>query len=157
MSTWDEFAAAAPELAAAGRKLIFQYGPGLVFLATIRPDGGPRLHPVCANIVDGELHLLIVDSPKRFDLLRDGRFALHSFPPVDVDDEFYLTGRAIHCADPQALARVEAAQHASGATTSGNELLFRLDLERALHARYGPRGTPGAFPPEYVRWSAGRC
>lgn len=155
MVSWGEFAAAEPEMASAGRTLIHQFGPGLVYLATIRPDGGPRLHPVCANLVDDELYLLIVDSPKRGDLLRDGRFALHTFPPVESDDEFYLTGRAVHCADAATRERVEAAQHASGATTSGDELLFRLGIERVLHSRYAPRGTPENFPPVYRRWRAG--
>ena len=32
-------------------------------------------------------------SPKLHDLLRDGRYALHSDLSPDNDDEFYLTGR----------------------------------------------------------------
>lgn len=152
MASWAKLEAQAPEIATAGRKLLYQFGPGLVYLATIRADGGPRLHPVCANIVDGELYLLIIDSPKRRDLLRDGRFALHAFPPAQGDDEFYLTGRAIEQADAALLERVEAAQRASGATTAGDEVLFSLDLDRALYARYGPPGTDDYFPPEYLRW-----
>lgn len=154
MASWSDLTAQAPEIAEGGRALLYQYGPGLVFLATIRPDGGPRLHPVCANIVGDDLHLLIIDSPKRGDLLRDGRFALHTFPPADRDDELYLTGRATRSEDEALVERVVAAQHASGATTSGDEMLFVLDLERALHARYAERGTEGAFPPQYLRWRA---
>lgn len=45
MATWHEFAQAAPDLAQAGQEQIFQYGVGLAFLATVRSDGGPRLHP----------------------------------------------------------------------------------------------------------------
>ena len=41
------------------------------------------------------MFLLIGPSPKRRDLLRDGRFALHSFPSPQVDDEFYLTGTVL--------------------------------------------------------------
>jgi hypothetical protein len=152
MSTWHEFETDAPEIAAAGRRLLTQFGPGLAFLATIRADGGPRLHPVCVNFVESDLHVLIGPSPKRGDLLRDGRFALHSFPPAEGDDEFYLTGRAIHCDDAETRRRVAAAQHASGATSSGDELDFRLDVERALYARYRPPGEPYVFPPEYFRW-----
>ena len=48
MVTWNEFASAAPELAAAGRTLINQFQVGLAFLATVRKDGGPRLHQ-CAR------------------------------------------------------------------------------------------------------------
>ena len=88
------FEAAAPELAAAGQRLLYQFGPGLGFLATVRPDGGPRLHPICPVVADGELWAFILrQSPKCRDLERDGRYALHSFPPVEKDDEFAVTGR----------------------------------------------------------------
>jgi len=46
MVPWNEFVAAAPELAATGEDLLFQFGVGLAFLATVRRGGGPRLHPV---------------------------------------------------------------------------------------------------------------
>ncbi|MGH7778247.1 MAG: hypothetical protein ACREQR_00255 [Candidatus Binataceae bacterium] len=41
MATWQEFELAAPEIAAAGGKLLYQFGPGLAFLATVRKDGAP--------------------------------------------------------------------------------------------------------------------
>ena len=44
MLTWAEFAHARPDLAEAGRRLLYQFGVGLGFLATVRADGGPRLH-----------------------------------------------------------------------------------------------------------------
>lgn len=156
MATWLEFARSAPEVSSLGEQRLFQFGPGLAFLATVRGDGGPRVHPVCVNIVEGELYLLIGPSPKRHDLLRDGRFALHSFPAPDVDDEFYLTGRAEHEPDSDVVQRVAAAQIARGATTSGDELAFRLEIERALYSRYKPRGEPDNWPPEYLKWSAAR-
>ena len=48
--TWTEFAQRQPALAAAGRGQIYQHGLGLGFLATVRRDGGPRVHPVCPVI-----------------------------------------------------------------------------------------------------------
>ena len=39
MLTWAEFAHARPELAEAGRRLLYQFGVGLAFLATVRADG----------------------------------------------------------------------------------------------------------------------
>jgi hypothetical protein len=152
MATWSDLVISAPEIAQLGHRRLFQFGPGLAFLATIRSDGGPRLHPVCVNLVDDSLYLLVIRSPKRQDLLRDGRFALHSFPAPEVDDEFYLTGRAILVEEPALVARIETAQHAGGATTSGDEMAFRLDIERALYSRYKSRGEPDSFPPEYLRW-----
>ena len=81
MVTWKEFAAAEPDLAETGRSLLFQFKVGLAFLATIRRDGAPRLHPVCPVLSDDRLFVLITpSSPKRQDLLRDGRYALQSFP-----------------------------------------------------------------------------
>ncbi len=60
-------------MAAAGKKLIYQFGPGLGFLATVRKDGGPRVHPFCPTICGDGIYGLIGPSPKRHDLLRDGR------------------------------------------------------------------------------------
>jgi hypothetical protein len=153
MATWQEFEQAAPEIAAAGRALIYQFGPGLGFLATVRKDGGPRLHPVCPLIVDGVLYALIGTSPKRADLLRDGRYALHSFPPEKVDDEFYVTGRARLIEDLDRRAAAHAAVLAQGTTAGDEDFLFALDIEHALHSKYGPRG-PGSWPPAYAKWHA---
>jgi GNAT superfamily N-acetyltransferase len=153
MARWAEFAAEAPELAEAGRALLQQFGVGLAFLATVRPDGGPRLHPVCAILHEGGLYVLVVDSPKQRDLLRDGRHALHSFPSPRADDEFYATGRARPVDDPELVAAVRAAQRAAGGESTGDERCFELDLERCLHARYKPRGEPDNWPPVYTRWA----
>jgi len=96
MLTWGEFGLARPDLAAAGRGLLYNVGIGLGFLATVRPDGGPRVHPICPVLTDDHLYGLIVPGPKLNDLRRDGRFALHSetVPPPRQDDAFYLTGLA---------------------------------------------------------------
>jgi hypothetical protein len=154
MLTWGAFAEQAPELAEAGRALLYQFGPGLAYLATVRPDGGPRLHPVCVNLVEGGLYSLVVPSPKRLDLLRDGRFALHSFSSPTVDDEFFLAGRAIHHENASLVAKVRTAQQVTGATTSDTEALFEYQLERALYSRYKPRGEPDNWPPVYLKWAA---
>ena len=70
MATWSEFAAARPALASAIRGLVHQYGPGLGYLATVRPDGGPRVHPISPVIIDDGLYCFVMDSPKRRDLDR---------------------------------------------------------------------------------------
>src|SRR3984957_7587838 len=94
MATWNEFETDAPDIAAAGKKLLYQFGVGLAFLATLSKDGGPRLHPISPTVGDGHLYALIGPTPKRLDLRRDGRYALHTFPPVEVDDEFLVMGPA---------------------------------------------------------------
>ena len=52
MASWSDFATAEPDLASAIRALLQQYGPGMAYLATVRPDGGPRVHPVSPVITD---------------------------------------------------------------------------------------------------------
>jgi hypothetical protein len=147
MARWGEFERSSPDMAAAGRRLLEQFGLGLGFLATVRPTGGPRLHPFCPIVAHGGLWGFIGDSPKRRDLQRDGRYAIHSFPPVEVDDEFVVDGRAREIADPDVIAAVRAAYHAPIQTP--DELLFEFDVERALLATYGPRPS---WPPAYTRW-----
>ena len=95
MVTWGEFAAEQPDFASAGRDLFAQFGVGLAFLATVRPDGGPRMHPICVVPADNALYGLIVPSLKLRDLRRDGRYSLHSYPAPENEDAFYLTGRAV--------------------------------------------------------------
>jgi len=56
---------AARHLADTGRALLCQYGPPLGFLATVRRDGGPRLHPFCPIVSEGGLWAYIQrESPK---------------------------------------------------------------------------------------------
>ena len=96
LATWAEFEAAAPELASKGKALLYQYGAPLEYLATVRGDGGPRVHPFCPIVAEGALWAYILRySPKGADLGKvDPRFALHAFSPTDVDDEFFVRGHA---------------------------------------------------------------
>ena len=154
MATWTAFEQASPEMAAAGRKLLYQFGVPLGYLATVRKDGGPRVHPICPVQIEGRLYGLIGPSPKQRDLRRDGRFALHTFPAVDRDDEFYLTGRVIVREDPSLAERVRAAFLATGGTSTGDELLVEFDIEHALLSTYEKRGEPDNWPPQYTKWHA---
>src|SRR4051794_19019199 len=126
MPTWSEFATAAPSLAADVRALLYQYGPGLGYLATVRPDGGPRVHPVAPVVTDGGLFCFLLTSPKRRDLERDGRYALPPFPPEHDDTEAYLSGRVPPVTDPARHARVAAAANAAPRV---DWRLFELDIE----------------------------
>ena len=100
-------------------------------------------------VVDGELWAFILrQSPKCRDLERDGRYALHSFPPVEKDDEFAVTGRVRRVDDPSPRSRVMDAT--SARVGEDDEVLFALDVETALLAIYEARGV---FPPAYARWS----
>lgn len=102
MLTWTEFERQEPALAAVGRAQFYQHNIGLGFLATVRRDGGPRVHPVCPVISPAGLHVLILPGPKRGDLRRDGRYSLHTetFAPPREDDGFAVSGRAREETDP---------------------------------------------------------
>jgi hypothetical protein len=139
MLTWSEFEKAEPELAAAGRKQLYQWEIGLAFLATVRPDGGPRVHPVCPVINADGLHILVVDGPKLGDLKRDTRYALHSetCAPPRHDDGFYMTGTAREVMDGDVRQRfaeqlLAERKHAIPWPTFDTDTLFELSLERCL-------------------------
>ena len=134
MLTWQEFTKTRPEIAEPGEKLLYQFGLGLAFIATVRKDGGPRLHPICPHIYEGHLYFFAVgNSPKRYDLDRDGRYALHSFPPAENDDEFYCAGKATAITDPELQNKVASlAKH----NVQDDEVLFELRIERALHTTW---------------------
>ncbi len=148
MATWADLVAAEPQIAERGRELIYQYGVGLGFLATVGPDAMPRLHPVCPIVTADRLMVFVLPSPKRDDLARDGRYALHAFTPENVDDEFMVVGHARSVGDPNLRAAAVAAYHIP---VPDDHDLFELDIERALLATYTHRGQ---WPPVYRRWRA---
>ncbi len=149
--TWSEFAKQSPGIAEAGRRLLHQFPPGAIaFLATTRADGGPRVHPVCPALHEDGLYVFVVAvSPKRLDLLRDGRFALHAFPSVADDESFYCTGRALAVTDPAARERATKSftHHVK------DETLFELRLQAALHTTWMHARTPATYP-VHQHWRA---
>ena len=137
MILWTEFEKREPDLAAAGREMFYQHGLGLGFLATVRRDGGPRVHPVCPVIGGHGLHLIILPGPKLADLRRDGRYSLHSetFAPPREDDGFAVSGRVREVADPAARAAIRGqAEDEIGRAWEGfdEDVLFELGIERCL-------------------------
>lgn len=126
--SWKELEVANPELAAFGAQ---RFATGVAYLATIRKNGAPRLHPVTPIIGQGRLFLFMEPtSPKGHDLRRDGRYVLHS----SVSDsggssgEFLVTGRAKFIEDHE-LRRL-ATESASYAPAD-RYILFELSLETA--------------------------
>ena len=79
VATWAEFANAEPDLAAFARE---RMEGRIVYQATLRLDGAPRVHPVSPWIAAGLLCVSFRDtSPKRREVGRDARYALHSAQP----------------------------------------------------------------------------
>ncbi len=149
MLRWKEFHTVRPDLAELGHALLHQFGPGLAFLGTVRKDGGPRIHPVCPVVCDGGLYVFIIEhSPKRYDLVRDPRYALHSFPPAENDDEFYCTGEARVVEDPA--VRRAAASSAKHDVRDG-EVLFEFLIDKVLHTTWENPRQPNTRP-IYTRW-----
>ena len=139
--SWKDFATAEPELAETGRSLLFQFQVGLAFLATVRKDGGPRVHPVCPVLSGDRLYVLVTtESPKRGDLVRDGRYALQSFPqPKPGSDEFYVTGTSRLVEDAATRGAVlRDAKHMADASES----VFELAIDRVMHTRWEHVLTP---------------
>jgi hypothetical protein len=138
MITWTEFSRCQPALTAAGRAQLYQVGIGLGFLATVRPDGGPRVHPVCPVISAAGLHVLIVAGPKQADLRRDSRYALHSetCPPPREEDGFAVIGQAAAVFDPavRAVVRDQVLAERGGKVwpSFDADALFELRIERCL-------------------------
>ena len=134
MASWSEFANAAPTLAATVRAALHQYGAGLGYLATIRPDGGPRIHPVSPAVVAGGLYCCLLDTPKRRDLERDGRYALHAFPAEESDDEVSVRGVARLVTDPDLVRRIATQLRAESQL---DWWLYELDIDTAIFVRRG--------------------
>lgn len=146
--SWADFKRSRPDLAGRGAELIKRHGVGLGFIATVRPDGGPRVHPCCPAITDTGLYVFVVDrSPKYRDLLRDPRYALHAFP-ADQDEEFYVAGAAARIDDASVWEAVVATHHYR---PREDERLFELRIDRALHTTWTNWAQPDTKP-NYTRW-----
>jgi hypothetical protein len=81
MAAWAELANADADLAAFGRERI---EGKVVYHATLRLDGSPRLHPVSPWFGAGLLLVACrLRSPKVEEFARDGRYAFHTALPAD--------------------------------------------------------------------------
>ena len=126
---------------------------GLAFLATVRKDGSPRIHPVCPFVVRGRLFIATnPSSPKRHDLRRDGRYVLHMLPGEN-DREFQVRGKARFVTDAETKAIVLAEGPEAGIQPDGallnlkqDELLFEYDIEEAMMAYWENVGQPDTRP-----------
>ena len=135
---WQDFKVAEPELAAFGEKRLTN---GPAYLATVRADGLPRVHPVTPIIAEGHLLLFMEPtSPKGHDLRRGSGYALH----CSVSDnnggegEFWVMGHAV-LTDDRAM-RDLAANY--GYQPKNSYILFELTVESAFSTIYTGSGEP---------------
>jgi hypothetical protein len=131
--SWQNLEEMQPELAAFGAERL---NGKVAYLATVRKDGSPRVHPVTPIIGQGHLFVFMEPtSPKGHDLRRDGRYALHCAVGDNSGDggEFIVTGRA-YLTDNSEL-RALAVRLASY-PPADRYILFDFDLERAASTVY---------------------
>ncbi len=141
MVTWAELSAVAPEIAVIGRELLEQNA--IAYLATVRRDGSPRVHPVAPFIIDGRLFVATPStSPKAVDQTRDGRYMLHMMPGKD-DAEFSIRGHA-RLLEPGAM-REKVVDQGPHWVKQGDKI-FEYDIEEALSAYWVHVGQPGTYP-----------
>jgi Pyridoxamine 5'-phosphate oxidase len=134
--SWQDFTLAAPELAAFGETRL-KNGPA--YLATVRPDGSPRVHPVTPIFAEGHLLLFMEPtSPKGHDLQRGSAYALHCSVSDNSggEGEFGLMGYAVLTEDP--ILRQSAARY--GYQPKDFYILFELTVERAFSTVYPAGG-----------------
>ena len=146
METWAEFAAAAPTIAEAGRRLIYRSEQGSGLLSTVRGDGLPRIHPISVAILEGRLVAVLLPSAKTNDLLEDGRYALHAHHDPAVPHEFLVRGRARRIDDEATRARFASTWYFGVGAEDG---LFDFLID---HAVLGERGSANDWPPRYSFW-----
>ena len=133
MLTWQEFASVRPEMAQFGLKRLRL---GVVYLATIRPDGFPRVHPISAFVGSGHLFgFMEPTSPKARDLQNNGKYAMHSLV-ADSDGtngEFHISGLA----ELQEDAAVRALAVATCPYRPQDRyIMFEFKLDRCLTNEY---------------------
>jgi hypothetical protein len=131
--SWKIFEEENPELAAFGWE---RFKNGVAYLATVRKDGSPRVHPVTPIVGEGYLFMFMEPtSPKGYDLRRDGRYAMHSAvcDSSGASGEFTITGRAELISTPTLRA---LASKLASYTPADRYILFALNIETASSTTY---------------------
>jgi hypothetical protein len=145
VATWAEFAGAEPDVAAFALE---RMKGRIVYQATLRMDGAPRVHPVSPWVGAGLLCVSFRDtSPKVRETERDPRYALHTSQPwtdhAGDHGEFMARGR---------LERIPAS-HPAVAERPGEPpyalVHYSCSIEEAVATEYSD-----AELPIYRRWKS---
>jgi len=136
---WSQLVADEPRLAELGRRRLAD--PGVVFVATIRRNGTPRLSPVEPLLWERDLWLsMLSGSRKAADLLRDPRVLVHSIVTAREGalGEYKVRGRAV--AEPAETVHEAYAQEVRTQLgwnpVPGRFHLFRVDIDDVTFIRY---------------------
>ena len=136
--SWKTFETQSPEMAEFGKARLHNK---VAYLATIRKDGSPRVHPFTPIIGEGHFFVFMEPtSPKGHDLRRDGRYAVHcSVTDTSGESgEVIVTGRATFIEDPEVRA---LAVRVCPYTPAERYILFEFDLESVLITEYKDDGV----------------
>jgi hypothetical protein len=171
VATWRAFTDEAPELAEVAARLwpgitaLHRDGvapPGqacfaVSYLASVRRDGAPRLHPFCPILAgDGLFTAIPRRSPKGWDLRRDPRCVIHALPGPN-DDELCIRANAhevIDAASRSAVLDVVSLSGVGGMVESvSSDPIFEFDLEQVDVAWWLDIGQPGTHAVRR-RWPA---
>ena len=146
MGSWGDFEAKAPALAAFGAGRLTA---ATAYLATLRHDGTPRVHPVSPIVGGGRLFVFMEPtSPKARDLRDRQWYALHNGVPdtMGTGGEFCVAGGAAQRDDAGLRA---VASDAAPYRPEDRYLLFELLVDEARCNGYGDVALP-----EPGRWTA---
>ena len=123
--SWKVFEEHSPELARLGYEKLNRK---IAYLATLKKDGAPRLHPVRPFIGNGMLFIFTEpSSPKIQDLSRDGRYAMHCTvggegPLIEI----LVSGEAVVISNPR--VREQAESIAASPVVIDSYVLFEFQI-----------------------------
>jgi hypothetical protein len=144
--SWKVFEENSPELA---RLSYEKMNRKIAYLATLKKDGSPRIHPVTPFIGNGMLFIFTEpSSPKIQDLRRDGRYALHCTvggegPLIEI----LLSGEAVVISTSD-VRREQAEIIAASPVVMDNYVLFEFHVKGVLVVEYDEERKPVVH-----RWS----
>lgn len=136
--SWKLLEEQQPALAAFG---VERLNGKVAYLATIRKDGSPRVHPMTPIVGDGHLFVFMEPtSPKGHDLQRDGRYAIHCSvsDTSGASGEFAVAGQARLTENPELRA---LAVRLASYTPADRYVLFEFDVTSAASTVY-PEDQP---------------
>ena len=131
--SWKTIEEKDPDLAAFGAERL---NDKVAYLATVRKDGSPRVHPMTPIIGQGHLFVFMEPtSPKGHDLRRDGRYAIHCGVSDNSGEsgEFTVSGRAHLVESPELRA---LAVKMAGYSPADRYILFEFEVESAASTVY---------------------
>jgi general stress protein 26 len=131
--SWKTLEDQQPELADFGAQRL---DGKVAYLATVRKDGSPRVHPMTPILAQGHLFVFMEPtSPKGHDLQRDSRYAIHCSvtDSTGQSGEFSVTGRAHLIKEAELWA---LAVRWSSYAPADRYVLFEFEVETAASTTY---------------------